>query len=129
MKVVSLVLLEAACSHIEDPDAIAIADSRDYATAGNRRARMLALGVVCIFRVPSSWGPSSGELGGGVRLNYARALRVDAETAAVRPPLLVRVRWENDEAGVRQPIERMGGTALNMCGWKRRGVSLEIKRV
>ena len=41
------------------------------------------------------------------------AVRVDAETAVSRPPLLVGARWENDEAGVRQPIEKKGGTKLN----------------
>ena len=49
---------------------------------------------------------------------------LDVEAAVVKPPLLVGARWEIDQAGLRQPSEKKGGTKLNTdvrsgaeCGW------------
>src|SRR5262245_65584427 len=60
-----------------------------------------------------------------------RATAWDAETAVCRlrsmqramaspgrPPFLVRAGWENDVAGLRQPIEKKGETKLNTFGRK-----------
>jgi len=49
-------------------------------------------------------------------------LLVNAKTAVRRPPFLVDARWEKDEAGVRQPIEKKGARKLNTCVGKVRSV-------
>ena len=46
----------------------------------------------------------------------------DNEAAVVRPPLLFCARWEKDQAGVRRPGERKGGTKLNTSIRKARSV-------
>jgi hypothetical protein len=57
-------------------------------------------------------------------VGYRRPTKLETEAAVSRPPLLVHARWEKDEAGLRQPIEKKGGTSLNTnalsgaeCGW------------
>ena len=44
---------------------------------------------------------------------HRRSTKTGTGTAASRPPFLLNVRWEKDEAGLRQPIDKRGGTKLN----------------
>ena len=57
------------------------------------------------FFVGGSLGGTTA-VGGQIELP-ARGLRVDAEAAAVRPPLPIGARWEIANAGVRQPNDRL----------------------